>query len=137
MPGGVAAEAPKAGDAEQPRRDHDADAAQVDRLRIESEAIEAGLRSFQQLAPTRKISAAGAAQFTISENPRSTKVLSMVSLSFSSISRTVTSSSSLARQVTSMPGDVVTTVSRSSWFETLGKRDATAVTGVNGRSKQY
>ena len=59
MPGGVAAEAPEAGDAEQPRRDHDADAAQVDRLGIEIEAIEAGLRTFQQLAPTRQISAAG------------------------------------------------------------------------------
>jgi hypothetical protein len=40
---GVSAEAPEAGDAEQPGRDDYADAAKVDRLRVEVEPVEACL----------------------------------------------------------------------------------------------
>jgi hypothetical protein len=40
MARGVSAEAPEAGDAEQPGRDDYADAAQVDRLRVEVEPVE-------------------------------------------------------------------------------------------------
>jgi hypothetical protein len=44
---GVAAEAPEAGHAEEPGRDHDAHAGQVDRLGIEIEPVEPGLRPRQ------------------------------------------------------------------------------------------
>ena len=50
MPRGVSAEAAEAGDAEQPGSDDDADAAQVDRFRIEVEAVEARLRAGEQLS---------------------------------------------------------------------------------------
>jgi len=51
VPRGVPAEAAKARNTEQPRRDDDPDAAQVDRLGIELEPVEPGLRAFEQLAP--------------------------------------------------------------------------------------
>jgi hypothetical protein len=39
VPGGVTAEAPEAGDAEQPRREDDPHAAQVDRLGVQLERV--------------------------------------------------------------------------------------------------
>jgi hypothetical protein len=44
---GVAAEAPEARHAEEPRGNHDAHAAQIDRLGIEVESIEPGLRAVE------------------------------------------------------------------------------------------
>lgn len=51
VPRGVSAEAAEARDSEQPGGDDDPDAAQVDRLGIELEPVEPGLRAFEQLAP--------------------------------------------------------------------------------------
>jgi hypothetical protein len=51
MPRCVAAEAAKARYAEEPGRDDDANAAQVDRLGIEVEPVQASLRPLEQLAP--------------------------------------------------------------------------------------
>ena len=53
MAGGVSAEEPEARDAEQPRRDDDADAAEVHGLRIELEPVETSLRALEQLAPLK------------------------------------------------------------------------------------
>jgi hypothetical protein len=53
MPRGVTAEAAKARYAEQPGRDDDANAAQVDRLGIELEPVQASLRPSEQLAPVQ------------------------------------------------------------------------------------
>ncbi len=47
MSRGVAAEPPEAGHTEEPGGDHDAHAAQVDRLWVEVEPIEPGLRARQ------------------------------------------------------------------------------------------
>jgi hypothetical protein len=50
---GVPAEAAKARYAEQPGRDDDANATQVDRLGIELEPVQASLRPLEQLAPVQ------------------------------------------------------------------------------------
>ena len=50
MPRGVSAKAAEAGDAEQPGSYDEADAAQVDRIRIQLEAVEARLRSGEKLS---------------------------------------------------------------------------------------
>jgi hypothetical protein len=47
---GVAAEAPEAGHAEQPGHGQDPHAVEVDRLEVEAEPVEAGLRPREQLA---------------------------------------------------------------------------------------
>jgi len=50
VPRCISAEAPEAGQPEEPRRDHDPHAVEVDRLGVEVEPIEPGLGAFQQLA---------------------------------------------------------------------------------------
>ena len=47
MPRGIPPEAPEAGNAKQPGRDDDANAAQVDRSRVEIQTIEPRLRAFE------------------------------------------------------------------------------------------
>jgi hypothetical protein len=48
--GGVAAEAPEAGDGEQPRRDHQPHAVQIDRLGIEREPVQTRFRPAEYVA---------------------------------------------------------------------------------------